>query len=113
MSGKLMRLSMRHPGTLPAIAAMLLLTLVPRAQSAQAKPAPAQAAPAVSPNEEVLKLVQSGLPESVVINKIHTLTGKFDTSAEALIALQRGGATEAELAAITAPPPPPPPPPPP
>ncbi|MGA3134766.1 MAG: hypothetical protein ABSC88_02115 [Terracidiphilus sp.] len=60
-------------------------------------PRPAYEAPA---NAEVLKLLRAGMPESVVLYKIHAITGKFDTSADALIALKQAGATEAELYAV-------------
>jgi hypothetical protein len=53
-------------------------------------------------NDEILKLVKSGMPESVVIDKIHDAAGRLDTSADALIALKNAGATAQELAAITA-----------
>src|ERR1700744_5723159 len=42
-----------------------------------------------SPNDEILKLVQSGMPESVVVNKIHVLAGSLNTSADALIVLKK------------------------
>jgi len=50
----------------------------------------------------VLKLLRAGMPESVVLYKIHAITGRFDTSADALIALKQAGATEAELYAVLA-----------
>jgi len=53
-------------------------------------PRPAYEAPA---NAEVLKLLRAGMPESVVLYKIHAITGRFDTSADALIALKQAGAT--------------------
>lgn len=62
-------------------------------------PRPAYEAPA---NAEVQKLLQAGMPESVVLYKIHAITGRFDTSADALIALKQAGATEAELYAVLA-----------
>jgi hypothetical protein len=55
-------------------------------------------------NEDIAKLIQSHLPESVVINKIREGAGRWDTSVDALIALKNAGATEGELAALTAPP---------
>ena len=55
-----------------------------------------------SANAEVLKLIQAGMPEAVVINRIQANAGAFDVSADALIALKKAGATDAELAAITA-----------
>ncbi len=71
------------------------------AQQAAAPPLkPANDAPA---NTEVLKLLKAGMPESVVLSKIHAITEKFDTSADALVALKLAGASEAELTAILAP----------
>jgi hypothetical protein len=62
-------------------------------------PKPANDAPA---NAAVLKLLQVGMPESVVLDKIRAITDKFDTSIDALVALKQAGATEAELKAIMA-----------
>jgi hypothetical protein len=62
-------------------------------------PKPANDAPA---NAAVLKLLQVGMPESVVLDKIRAITDKFDTSIDALVTLKQAGATEAELKAILA-----------
>jgi hypothetical protein len=62
-------------------------------------PKPANDAPA---NVAVLKLLQVGMPESVVLDKIRAITDKFDTSIDALVMLKQAGATEAELKAILA-----------
>ena len=62
-------------------------------------PRPANDAPA---NAAVLKLLQVGMPESVVLERIRTITDKFDTSIDALVTLKQAGATEAELKAIMA-----------
>jgi hypothetical protein len=67
---------------------------------AAAAQAPAETGPQA--NTEVLKLLRAVMPESVVLDKIHAATAKFDTSADALIALKQAGATEAELKAILA-----------
>jgi hypothetical protein len=53
-------------------------------------------------NAEILTLLQAGMPESVVLEKIRTTTEKFNTSATSLIALKKAGANEAELKAILA-----------
>ncbi len=68
-------------------------------QSVAPPPKPASDAPA---NAAVLKLLQVGMPESVVLDKIHAITDKFDTSVDALVTLKQAGATEAELKAIMA-----------
>jgi hypothetical protein len=57
-------------------------------------------AQSTNPNDEILKLVKSGMPESVVIDKIHDAAGRLDTSADALIALKNAGATAAESIAV-------------
>jgi hypothetical protein len=65
-------------------------------------PPPPRLANDVPANAVVLKLLQVGMPESVVLDKIHAITDKFDTSIDALVALKQAGATEAELKAIMA-----------
>jgi hypothetical protein len=62
-------------------------------------PKPANDAPA---NAEVLKLLRAGMSENVVLNKIRATTDKFDTSADALVALKQAGANDAELNAMLA-----------
>jgi hypothetical protein len=68
-------------------------------QSVAPPPKPAIDAPA---NAEVLKLLRAGMPENVVLQKIHNITSKFDTSTDALIALKQAGANDAELSAMLA-----------
>jgi hypothetical protein len=68
-------------------------------QSVPPPPKPANDAPA---NAEVMMLLRAGMPESVVLDKIHAISGKFDTSTTALITLKQAGATEAELKAVMA-----------
>jgi len=83
----------------------LILTLALTASIAGAQqavpppPMPVNDAPA---NSEVLMLLRAGMPETVVLDKIHAITGKFDTSTNALITLKQAGATEAELKAVMA-----------
>jgi len=62
-------------------------------------PQPVNDAPA---NAEVLMLLRAGMPESVVLDKIHAISGKFDASTNALITLKQAGASEAELKAVMA-----------
>jgi hypothetical protein len=62
-----------------------------------------QSTPIAPANAEVLKLLKAGMPESVVLSKIHAITEKFDTSADALVTLKQAGASEAELTAILTP----------
>jgi hypothetical protein len=90
------------PRLFSAIAAIAILSLTLPAAHSQAPS---------SPNTDILKMLQAGLPESTIVNKIHQGAGRWDTSVDALIALKQAGATDAELAALTAesaPPPPPP-----
>lgn len=51
-------------------------------------------------NAEVLKLLSAGMPEEVVVQAIENGSGRFDTSANALIALKAKGATPNILKAI-------------
>lgn len=53
-------------------------------------------------NADVIKLLGAGMPEEVVIEAIESGTPKFDTSANALIALKAKGATPNILKAILA-----------
>lgn len=53
-------------------------------------------------NADVIKLLAAGMPEEVVLQAIETGNGKFDTSANALIALKAKGATPNILKAILA-----------
>ena len=64
-------------------------------------------------NEELLKMVKAGLPESVVLDRLRAGAGSWDHSTDALIEFKAAGATDAEIKALAgslAPPPPPPPP---
>ncbi len=62
----------------------------------------AQTSAPVSANADIVKMIQAGLPESTVVNKIREGAGHWDTSVDALITLKQAGATEAELGALTA-----------
>ncbi|RNF30428.1 hypothetical protein NM04_12605 [Massilia aurea] len=53
-------------------------------------------------NADVIKLLGAGMPEEVVLQAIEAGNGKFDTSANALIALKAKGATPNILKAILA-----------
>lgn len=61
---------------------------------------PCEAAPLT--NVDVAKLLAAGLGESAVLATIRSNGGTFDTSADALIALKRAGATDAVIQAILA-----------
>ena len=51
-------------------------------------------------NADIINMVKSKLPESVVVQAIQSNTGKYDTSASALITLQKVGVTEHEMNAM-------------
>jgi hypothetical protein len=58
----------------------------------------AQAAP--MNNGDVIKMLESGMPESVILQSIATSATKFDVSSDALIKLQKKGASAAVLQAV-------------
>ena len=51
-------------------------------------------------NDGVLKLIKAGLSEDLVVSTINGSPGQYETSADALIALKSGGATDKEISAI-------------
>lgn len=51
-------------------------------------------------NADVIKLLDAGMPDSVIIQSIASGTPKFDTSADALIKLKQKGASPAVLQAV-------------
>src|SRR5579863_5756855 len=53
-------------------------------------------------NADVIKMVQGGLPESVVVNAIGAGPSKYNISPDALIDLQKAGVTQKEMDAIIA-----------
>lgn len=53
-------------------------------------------------NADIVKMIQAGLPEGAIVDKIQVRAGRWDTSVDALIALKRAGATDAEIKAVTA-----------
>jgi hypothetical protein len=61
---------------------------------------PALIAQQVLNNDGVLKLVKAGLSEDLVVTTINSNAGQYDTSAEALVALKEGGASEKVIAAV-------------
>jgi hypothetical protein len=66
-------------------------------------------------NDSVIKLLKAGLSDDLIVNTINASPGKYDTSADALIALRNAGADSKVISAVllkSAPGPPPPPAPP-
>lgn len=53
-------------------------------------------------NSDVINMVKSKLPESVVVGAIQSHQGRFDTSTRALILLHKAGVTDAEMNAMMA-----------
>ena len=53
-------------------------------------------------NADIVNMVKTKLPESVVVQAIQSNPGKYDTSTNALIALHKAGLTESELNAMIA-----------
>ena len=53
-------------------------------------------------NDDLIKMVQAKLPDSVLIAKIRSSKSEFDMSPDALIDLKRAGASDAVLEAVTA-----------
>lgn len=62
----------------------------------------AEASPKALTNQDVARMVASGLPESVVLSSIQAGPTQFDTSVDALIALHKAGASNAVLDAVVA-----------
>jgi hypothetical protein len=77
----------RRAFKIPALLAILLLV------SVVSGPLNAASQPAQKPltNEDVLTMVQAGLPPDVVIEKIKASKTAFDTSTEGLVALKKAG----------------------
>jgi hypothetical protein len=51
-------------------------------------------------NTSVLKLVKAGLSDDLIVTTINASPGKYDTSANGLVALKKGGASDKVIAAI-------------
>lgn len=64
--------------------------------------ATAHTAPKSLTNADIVKMVHSKLPESVIVNAIKSHHGNYDTSPDALIKLHNSGVTAAEMDAIMA-----------
>lgn len=76
-----------------------------QAQTTPSLPITAQAAQSgFLTNQDILKMVQAGLGESVVIATLRTATAtNFDLSPDALIALKKGGVSDAIVSAMIEP----------
>lgn len=94
--------SMRSHCTLVLAAVTLLSAAFDPALALQASPiAQAQATnDEALTNEDVVKLVQAGIGDSVIIAKIKNSRTKFDTSPDTLIRLKQRGVSDAVLEAL-------------
>jgi len=61
-----------------------------------------QQSPKPLSNDDVITMVKSGMPESVVVSAIQSRSGKFSTSTSELVRLHKAGVTENELNAMIA-----------
>lgn len=78
---------------LAAVALLAVLAVVPGPSAAKD----------VLTNDDVVKLVKGGLPESVIVQKIRASERKFDTSADGLIKLKNAGVPDKVIEAMVAP----------
>jgi len=78
-----------------SVAGLLLLTMSLAVHARQAQKPPLT-------NADVVKMVQAGLSESVVVATIQANPANYDTSPDGLVALQKAGVTQNEMSAIMA-----------
>lgn len=71
-----------------------------RNRKTTAKPAANPPAETPVPNAEIVKMIQGGIPETVVLARIHADFNTLDKSGDAMLALKQAGATEAEMKAF-------------
>src|SRR5712691_5713180 len=83
-----------------------VLTIDNGTNEAQQQARDGQSSPGCLTNDDIIKLVQAKLPDSVVIAKIKSSTCEFDTTTDALIKLKGAGASDPVLQAFVEPPPP-------
>jgi tetratricopeptide (TPR) repeat protein len=79
-----------------AISQVLTVDIEANSGSENPSPVPAQGLT----NDDIIKLVQAKLPDSVVITKIKSSSCDFDTTPDALINLKRAGVSDSVLQAI-------------
>ncbi len=79
-----------------------LLKLLTGARVACLAPLYAQEAQRPLTNADIINMVKSKLPESVIVQAIQSNPGHYDTSAIALVSLRKSGLTEKELNAMIA-----------
>jgi hypothetical protein len=81
------------------ILATAFLVFCPLLVSQQIRPQQPQASQAMD-NASVIKMIKAGLPEDLIVSTINTHPGTYNTTADGLIALKRGGAGDKVLAAV-------------
>lgn len=81
---------------------ILAITISLSLSAQQAHKKAAKASTGVMRNADVIKMVKAGLDEATIITTIQTRKSKFDVSPDGLIALHKGGVTQAEMNAIMA-----------
>jgi|KBSSwiStaDraftv2_1062776.scaffolds.fasta_scaffold34287_4 hypothetical protein len=77
------------------ICTLLMIGVIAPALASQQSPKPLS-------NDDVITMVKSGMPESVVVSAIQSRSGKFSTSTSELVRLHKAGVTENELNAMIA-----------
>ena len=75
------------------VQALLMLGMIAPALHAQQASKPLT-------NDDIITMVKSGMPESVVVSAIQSRSGKFSTSTFELVRLHKAGVTENELNAM-------------
>ena len=83
-----------------ALGTLLSQTTTPPLQKKAVPKKTAAPAEAVMTNKDVVKLVQAGIPENIVVQKIQTSKTKFDTSVDGLLELKKGGVSDNLIAFI-------------
>ncbi|MGD1154998.1 MAG: hypothetical protein ABSA41_04135 [Terriglobia bacterium] len=72
----------------------------PEQPAAQSEQPPAPAGPPALTNDDIIKLVQVKLADSLIITKIKSSACAFDTSADGLVRLKQAGVSDAVLQAM-------------
>lgn len=90
----------KQSGTPMAAPAPVLAPLPAQAAPAAATPPAALAAPMT--NDDVIKLVKSGLSEETVLQAIQGAAPRFDTSTDGLVRLKQGGASDRVIQQVMA-----------
>ncbi|MBV9180904.1 MAG: hypothetical protein JO356_06295 [Acidobacteria bacterium] len=78
---------------IPRVLSLSVLSMISMAQTAQKSP---------MTNDGVIKMVEAGLPESVIITAIQSSAANFDISSDGLIKLKKAGVTANEMQAMIA-----------